>query len=100
LDNRKLFSLILGRTIRKNRIAKGLTLEELASIIKMDDKHLGKVERGEKTPGSYTLTRLQIALKFNSDEFIHEFVEKKKKVIIGKELSFQLSEVLPVYKVR
>ena len=79
MDNEKLFKRVLGRKIREKRNIKGMTLEFLAEQVKMNGKHLGRIERGEKLPNSYTLTLLQIALDINSDEYINEFLEKEKQ---------------------
>ncbi|MFB4163898.1 helix-turn-helix domain-containing protein [Alteribacillus sp. JSM 102045] len=60
--NEDMFKKTLGRFLRLKRIEKGITLEELGHIAQVDDKHLGKIERGNKIPRSDTLFQLLIAL--------------------------------------
>ncbi|WP_407270049.1 competence protein ComK [Radiobacillus sp. PE A8.2] len=54
-----LFAKQLGKSIRAYRTKHGMTLEELAGLIDMDAKHLGKMELGRKgAPSSETLFKL------------------------------------------
>lgn len=48
----------LGRQLRKYRKQSLLTLEEVAEKAGMDDKHLGKIERGKKSTTIVKLFRL------------------------------------------
>lgn len=74
----ELFKEIIGKHIRAKRLELEFTLEDLAQLASIDDKHLGRIERGEKLPSSYTLSKLQIALSLNSDIYLSEFKEKIK----------------------
>lgn len=73
MDKQEIFKQILGKCIRKKRLSEGMTLENLADQLKMDDKHLARIERGEKRPSAYTLALIQIALDIHSDEYVLEF---------------------------
>ena len=70
---------MLGKQIRRRRQELNMTLEELADKSQIDEKHLGRIERGEKLPNAFTLTSLQSALKLSSDVYMPEFEELCKK---------------------
>lgn len=78
MTERELYKEIVGKHIRERRSELGITLEHLAEQIGVDDKHLGRIERGEKLPNSLTLGIIQIALSLNSDAFLSEFKERRK----------------------
>lgn len=69
------FKKILGKHIRRRRQELNLTIEELSLRTDIDDKHLGRIERGEKLPNSFTLAKLQLILNLNSDVYLSEFKE-------------------------
>jgi len=75
----KTFAKIAGKHIRMKRIALGLTLEELAERTGGDDKHLGKLERGIKTPGGFTLFNIFTELDLNPEAIIHELKKEKER---------------------
>lgn len=77
-EDKELFNRVLGQVIRKKREAKGWTLEDLSHHSKVDDKHLGRIERGEKCPSSYTLALIQNPLDLTSDEYLNEFIKKRE----------------------
>ena len=78
LTERELFKEIVGKHIRERRLELGITLEHLAEQIGRDDKHLGRIERGEKLANSFTLGIIQIELSLNSDVYLSEFEERRK----------------------
>lgn len=80
MEDFELFKRILGQCIRRKRHSVGQTLESLAYDIQMDDKHLARIERGEKCPSSYTLALIQIALDINSDDYLKEFSKERQKL--------------------
>ncbi len=80
MDEFELFKSILGQCIRRKRNSVGMTLENLADQLKMDDKHLARIERGEKCPNSYTLGLIQMALDINSDDYLIDFIYEKRKL--------------------
>ncbi|WP_164215298.1 hypothetical protein [Virgibacillus sp. YIM 98842] len=75
--DKKIFQIAVGRVIRKRRVFKGETMEELAWNIGIDSKHLNAIELGHKEVGSYILALLQIELGFNSDEYLQEYKQMK-----------------------
>lgn len=75
--NKQLFTQILGKHIRYKRQAQQLTLAQLAEDINMDDKHLSRIENGEKCPNAYTLALIELRLGRLSDNYLQEFEAKK-----------------------
>jgi len=53
----------LGNKIRKLRKTLGLTQEQLAEKVGIDDKHLSKIENGLHLPTYKTIEKLSLALK-------------------------------------
>lgn len=79
MQNRNLFKQILGKHIRQQREEQHLTLQELAFRICMDDKHLGRIERGEKLPSTYTLAKIQLEIDLSSEGYLREFEATRKE---------------------
>ncbi|MEI5909137.1 helix-turn-helix transcriptional regulator [Bacillus spongiae] len=65
--NKDAFLQAFGRELRLVRLEKGLTLEELGERARLDDKHLGRVERGEKLPSILTVYQLYLATGMSVD---------------------------------
>lgn len=65
MKNQEKFAKALGEYLRAKRLDAGFTLEELAEKTDLDDKHISKIERGIKTPSSYTLFKLLQILDAN-----------------------------------
>lgn len=55
-------SMELGQKIRNLRHSKGLSIEQLAELTGLNDKFLGNVERGEKSPSVETVYYIITAL--------------------------------------
>jgi len=54
--------VVFGRTLKKLRVAKGLSQEELAFRAKLHRTYVSQLERGEKSPSLKTIDRLARAL--------------------------------------
>lgn len=76
----KILQKIIGESVRTRRTEKKLTLEKLASMTNLDDKHLGRLERGEKLPNAKTFLTLQIALDISSDDIIPKYEKELEKL--------------------
>lgn len=74
MDEKALFTQILAKHIRMKRRELDISHESLSSMTGIDDKHLGKIERQKKTPNSYTLGRIMIALDLNFTQIMIEFL--------------------------
>lgn len=53
---------IVGRNVRRLRLAKGLTQEQLAGEAELAMRHVGRIERGEASATAKMLGRLALAL--------------------------------------
>ena len=58
----------LGRIVKQQRIAGGLTLRELSARSGVSSSHLGRVERGERFPSAHILQRIARPLGFEESE--------------------------------
>ncbi|WP_158735773.1 helix-turn-helix domain-containing protein [Alteribacillus sp. YIM 98480] len=77
------FAEALGRFLRLKRLEQDKTLEKIASIAHINDKNLGRIERGEKIPKAHTLFRIFIALNLTKHTFddileLYEFLKNEK----------------------
>ena len=62
----------LGRAVRRLRIERGLSQEDLAHLSRMDRTWVGGIERGEKNPSYEKLMDLASALDVRISELIAE----------------------------
>jgi len=60
--SKKKFSEILGGNLRKERLKKKLTQDELAHMCKFYRTYINLVETAKRTPSSYSLFRIASAL--------------------------------------
>jgi chromosome segregation and condensation protein ScpB/DNA-binding XRE family transcriptional regulator len=61
---------VLGRTLKQRRKAVGLTLTQLAELVKVSAAQLSRIETGRSTPSYSTLTKLHEALGLDSGEHL------------------------------
>jgi transcriptional regulator with XRE-family HTH domain len=54
--------VIVGRNVRRLRVQKGLTQEELAFEAKIDLTYVGGIERGRRNPNLMVMARIANAL--------------------------------------
>lgn len=52
----------------ERRRAKGLNLGELAKLTGISASHLGRIERGERFPSAFTLSKFAVPLDFTEEE--------------------------------
>ena len=57
------FNIKLGMIIRKQRQKKGLSRNTLAQLCDINEKYLGKIERGESSPSCFIIKKISIGLK-------------------------------------
>jgi len=60
----------LGRLIRQQRIAIGLTIRELSARSGVSSSHLGRIEKGERFPSARILQRISRPLGFEESELL------------------------------
>jgi transcriptional regulator with XRE-family HTH domain len=58
----------LGKIIKQQRQAAGLTLHQLSAASGVSPSHLGRIEKGERFPSAAILQRLAKPLGYNEDE--------------------------------
>ena len=58
----------LGRIIKLQRIAVGLTLRKLSTRSGVSSSHLGRIERGERFPSAHILRKVTKPLGFEENE--------------------------------
>lgn len=75
-----LFIKILGNHIRERRHAMGFTLDRLAEETLLDDKHLERLERGEKEAGSHTLILIHKELNLDIDYCLEQYLIAEKQL--------------------
>jgi ribosome-binding protein aMBF1 (putative translation factor) len=61
LEDHELFAKVLGKHLRLRRMMKGMSLEDLAELANLDNKNLGRIERGTISPMSQTLFKIVIS---------------------------------------
>lgn len=76
MDANQQFKENLGMFIRQKRHEMGLTKEQVSKHTGIDNKHLGKIERGIKLPNSFTLVKIAVALGLDLNKFVYEFGKK------------------------
>jgi transcriptional regulator with XRE-family HTH domain len=74
------FNKKLGSYIRKVRIEKGLTQQQLADKLGLDFQYISRIERGLISPTLYWISDLAKALDYNDAEFFINFVNFKQNV--------------------
>jgi len=63
---------IVGENIRRQRLARGMSQEELAGEAGIAMRHLGRIERGEGNPTVEVLGKLAAVLGTRPQEFFGE----------------------------
>ena len=69
LDQNK-FNIKLGVVVRKLREAREISRSTLAEISDVNEKYIGKIERGESSPSCFVLKKLSLGLKTELTEII------------------------------
>lgn len=72
----------IGDKIKQLRKAKGLTQEELAELIEIDNKHLSRIEKGYHSPNYTVMQKLAQVLEF--DFFSMNGIKVKTPVVKDK----------------
>lgn len=67
--NREELQVIVGNNIRKFRISKELTVEQLGLESGVGYSQISRIELGKRNPTAYTLYLISIALNVNPAEF-------------------------------
>ena len=62
--------VVFGKHLRKLRLGRKLTQEELAEVAGMHFTYVGQIERGIRNPSLVNLHRLAIALRVKAGELL------------------------------
>jgi transcriptional regulator with XRE-family HTH domain len=71
-----MLSDIVARNVRRIRVERGLSQEELADLVGISRNYVGMIERQENSPTVVMIERLAKALKVDPVQF---FEEKKSR---------------------
>jgi transcriptional regulator with XRE-family HTH domain len=72
LDQNK-FNIKIGYTVRKLREERQLSRFTLAEISGVNEKYLGKIERGECSASAYILKKISLGLEIQLSNLLNEF---------------------------
>jgi transcriptional regulator with XRE-family HTH domain len=64
---------LFGGNVRRIRIKKGLTQEELAEKAGLDFRQIGFIERGEINPKLHTIQKLRKGLDYPDNHLFRDF---------------------------
>jgi transcriptional regulator with XRE-family HTH domain len=68
--DQKQFNIQLGTIVKKLREERELSRINLAQISSVNEKYIGKIERGESSPSCFVLKKLSLGLKTELTEII------------------------------
>ncbi len=68
---------LLGDEIRKQRKARGYTLEQLAEILDVSTTFIGQIERAKGVPSLETLVKISNALEVSADSLLFGSLNSK-----------------------
>jgi len=74
-DDKARLDDIIGKNIRKERLFRRLTRDDLAAVVDLTPSHLGLIERGERGATNVTLARISKAFGVSIDSL---FVESSR----------------------
>lgn len=65
--------VVFGATIRRLRLSKGLSQEQLADLAQLDRTYIGGIERGERNVSLTNIVRLSKAINVDVRTFFDDF---------------------------
>jgi transcriptional regulator with XRE-family HTH domain len=69
-NSQKYFNKKLGSKLRRIREQKGITISILAKKSAVNEKYIGKIERGECSPSLYIIKKVSSGLKIKLNQLI------------------------------
>jgi transcriptional regulator with XRE-family HTH domain len=72
LDQNK-FNIQIGSVVRKLREERELSRLTLAEISGVNEKYIGKIERGECSASTYVLKKISLGLNIKLSNLLNEF---------------------------
>ena len=70
----------IGKNIRKYRVIKKMTMEDLAEKVDLSVNYVGEIERGEKSPALDTFIAIANALEVSADMLLCDVVKASYEV--------------------
>ena len=64
--------MALGKAIRKARLERGVSQEELADRSSVDRSYMSSIERGKQNPGIISVLQIAYALEMTATELMAE----------------------------
>ena len=71
--NQNSFNLSIGKSIRDYRKKYNITRKDLALKSEVNEKYLGKIERGECSPSAFILKKIALGLNIQLSILLNEF---------------------------
>lgn len=71
--DQKKFNVELGTVIRKSREEQKISRLDLAEISNVNEKYIGKIERGESSPSCFVLKKLALGLNIQLSSLLNGF---------------------------
>jgi transcriptional regulator with XRE-family HTH domain len=72
INDQKKFNESLGSIIRKIREEKSLSRTYLADLCGINEKYLGKIERGESSPSGFIIMKIANGLKIEITDIFNK----------------------------
>ena len=72
-------AVCLGLIIKRHRMQRGWTLQQLGTAIRVHPTHLGVIERGGNLPGLKTLLALAQVFAVDPGEILREMLENRRQ---------------------
>ena len=69
-----------GRILRRLRLERGLSQEQLAELAGVHRNYIGDLERGLKSPSLAVITRLALALHLRPHELVRQAEDEQSRV--------------------
>ncbi len=79
MKQKKRLQTAIGKSIRKFRIAAGLSQEKLAELADIHRTYVGDVERGERNISIINMAKIASALGINLSELVREMEKRLGK---------------------
>lgn len=88
-------TVYIGKRLHEQRMAKGWTLDKLASMTELTPNYISAVERGVKNPSLDTFIRLADSLDVSADYLIRDISRASSLSIVNDEIHERLRGLTP-----
>ena len=79
LNKREILTALIAKRIYDLRIEENMTQAQFAEFLDLDEKHLGKLERGQKLASTETIFDIADTLKIDLNKLRDEYGHLKNK---------------------